>query len=118
MTDHSFIIIREGVTESIIDPNEESLFEKIENRVAAKYKMFQLHGKRAYALPDGEIIRVCHFISFKAYVIEYAENMEEAEKEWFEDGKVFYPEDYIDEEMLIEDIIKEIESGIKEENVK
>ena len=99
-----------GSSESSNESNL-SLLRKINERLAARYKLRLLCGKRFYELPNGEIIRVVKFTALNAYVVEYAENIEEAEKNWFEDGEVFYESDYSDEEALIEDVLWEIEAG-------
>ncbi|MGN0409296.1 MAG: hypothetical protein ACI4E3_02690 [Candidatus Fimousia sp.] len=46
--------------------------------------------------------------SFGAIVIEYAETIEEAEKNMFEDGDLFYL-DELDENQMFEQMIREIE---------
>ena len=55
---------------------------------------------------------ICELISFGALVVEYADNIDEAEKNRFEDGELFYLSDYQDVDELASDILKEIEKGI------
>ncbi len=51
-------------------------------------------------------------MTFEAIVVEYADNLEEAERNQFEDGELFYYSDYQDENELLKAVLSEIEKGI------
>ena len=59
-----------------------------------------------YKSPSGEYFRIDHF--GKSYVIEYAENEEEAKANCFDDGDLF------DDSMTDAELIKEIQKSIVE----
>lgn len=84
------------------------ILQHINERVGLLYKSCYINGQIRYELPDGQYFSIDALI-WDAFVVEYADNYEEAEKNRFEDGNLFYVEDYPDEEKLIESILEEIE---------
>lgn len=93
----------------IIPKNIAIILHHINERVSSLYKSCYINGQIRYELPDGQYFSVYPLI-WDAFVVEFADNYEEAEKNRFEDGNLFYIEDYPDEEKLIEAILNEIEA--------
>ena len=100
------------MTETGTELITDTILRKVNNRIGEKYTERSLNGSRHFELPNGEIIIICELISFGALVVEYADNIDEAEKNRFEDGEPFYLSDYQDVDELASDILKEIEKGI------
>lgn len=82
--------------------------ENLENRLKNRYEQIEVNNRNCFLLENGEIIQLTGLKSFGAIVIEYAETMEEAEKNMFEDGDLFYL-DELDENQMFEQMIREIE---------
>ena len=102
----------EDMTETGTGLNTDTILRKVNNRIGEKFAARSLNGSRHFELPNGEIIIICELISFGALVVEYADNIDEAEKNRFEDGELFYLSDYQDVDELASDILQEIEKGI------
>ncbi len=90
-----------------------SVMIKLNKYFASKYEKMLIDKVTCYVLPDGQIITITGMISMDAIVVEYAENKEEADKGWLEDGDLFYLSDYESDDELIEAIMNEIEGNIK-----
>ena len=94
-----------------IESNTDTILKRLNKKLGEKFEELSLHGAKHYKLPDGEIIILCELLTFEAIVVEYADNLEEAERNRFEDGKLFYFSDYQDEKELLKAILSEIEEG-------
>lgn len=84
--------------------------KNIEEKLKKRYDFFVLNERVCFLTPDRLIARVDLFGNEPGIVVmEYAENMQEAEKNWFEDGELFYLKEFSEEE-IYNAIIEEIES--------
>lgn len=78
-----------------------------------KYETITLFGQKSFILPMGLIIRVTFVNLYDGFfVVEYADNMEEAQKNIFWDGDQFFFDEY-NEATLFEAIFSEIKCEIK-----
>lgn len=81
----------------------------LEQRIRERYDMaFQLSGKDCFKTGNDEFIILTGLSWANAVVVEYAESEQEARKNIFEDGDLFYMEE-LDENEMFDAIIKEIE---------
>lgn len=83
--------------------------EELEDRLRNKYKEIIIGEDVCFVLNDGEIIHLVGLVQFKAIVIEYADSFDEAKKNMYDDGDLFYMDDYPEPERMFEDMIKEID---------
>lgn len=81
---------------------------KLENELRKIYKSVNVNGDNCFAKKTGEIFHLFGIKDFNALGIEYAENMNEAKKNVYEDGDLFYINDMNEEEMLAA-MVREIE---------
>lgn len=82
--------------------------KKLEDRLRKRYKEIEINGENCFMTEDGEIIHLTALVKFGAIVIEYATSTEEAKKNMFEDGDLFYT-DRMDEDQMFEAMLEEIE---------
>lgn len=82
--------------------------KNLENRLKKRYEFIIINGDGCFITESGEIIQLTGLKAFNAIVIEYAESMEDAKKNMFEDGELFYLDDMNEDEMF-KAMIKEIE---------
>lgn len=84
--------------------------ENLEERLRKRYTKINLgiDNDVYFLLDNGEVIHLVARVPFEAIVIEHAENIEEAKKYMFEDGDLFYMDEF-DEEQMFNEMIKEIE---------
>ena len=80
----------------------------LERRFETLFQKCVINDRDCFSRTDGMIFAVDFLLSFGALVIEYAENADEAKKNRFEDGDLFYIED-MDEETMYNSMIQEIE---------
>ena len=100
-------MIEKGIGLSI-----ESTMKEMNRILSGKYEKKKIDKITCYELPDGQIITITGIITFNAIVVEYAENLGEADKCWFEDGDLFYLSDYDSVVQLTEAVMSEIEGNI------
>lgn len=67
-----------------------SIKDIIDEKFAEKYEKIIIGGQEYFALDDGRVICVALILSYEAVVIEYADNINEAKLDHFEDGDLFY----------------------------
>lgn len=84
-----------------------ALVTRLNSHMSERYVGVIINGEQCFKTKNGCIFHVEKFPGSPAIVIEYAENEEEAKKNLFEDGDLFYPDEMTEEE-LIEAMIKEI----------
>lgn len=80
----------------------------MESRLRKRYKILTINNKNCFLTEDGTIIHLTGLKSFNAIVIEYASSEDEAKKNMFEDGDLFYLKE-LDEEQMFQAMIQEIE---------
>ncbi len=80
----------------------------MESRLRKRYKTLTINNKNCFLTEDGTIIQLTGLKSFNAIVIEYASSEDEAKKDMFEDGDLFYLKE-LDEEQMFQAMIQEIE---------
>lgn len=84
-------------------------FDYICEKLARLYDQTEINKQKLYVGENGFYFFLSVFPEeFNAIVIEYASNQEEAKNNIFEDGDLFYVDDFSKEEML-QAMIKEIE---------
>lgn len=81
----------------------------LENKLQSKYQSIEIQGNHCFITNKDEIIHLTGLKNFRAIVIEYAETLEEAKRNLFEDGDLFYIDELTEDEMLNK-MIKEIEN--------
>lgn len=69
-------------------------------RFAERYSEITIGKKTCFKLEDGRIISLGCLTSYGAFVIEYADNVDEAVLNRFEDGDLFYLGDMGGDEMF------------------
>lgn len=80
----------------------------LEQRIREHYNIaFQLSGKDCFTTGNDEFFMLTGLSWANAVVVEYAESEQEAKKNIFEDGDLFYVEE-LDENEMFDAIIKEI----------
>lgn len=82
--------------------------ENLENKLKTRYKPVKVNGENCFLKKNGEVFHLFGMKNFNALGVEYAENMEEAKRNLYEDGDLLYINEMNEEEML-EAMIKEIE---------
>lgn len=82
----------------------------LENRLKSRFEQIEINGRNCFILGNDEIIHLTGLTSFNAIVIEYAESKDDADKNMFEDGDLFYL-DELDEDAMFEAMIREIEDN-------
>lgn len=81
------------------------------DRLQNRYPSIVVNGSVCFVTDDGVIFQIVCLKDFKAFVIGYAETMEEAEKNFFEDGDLFYMDEFSSEDEMFAEMIKEIEDN-------
>lgn len=83
--------------------------QQVENYFLSKYPNITLFGKKSFILPNGFVGRVdtITWDGEKCIVMEYADNMQLAEHNVFDDGDSYAPSDYGNVQDLIKDLEKE-----------
>lgn len=81
----------------------------LEQRLAQQFEQLYVRDALCFQRADGVIFSLCSFPGEKAIVIEYAETLEEAKLNRFEDGDRFYLEE-MDEETMFQAMLREIEA--------
>lgn len=76
-------------------------------RLSDIYNRRQIGERSCFLLPDGTVIALGGLPTFGAIVIEYADNYDEAKRNRFEDGDLFYLEK-MDEEAMFQAMLREI----------
>lgn len=90
-----------------------SLKEKFENSLAKDYNYRNFEnenykGQKMFIFPNGPVVHIDVIESYKCLVIEFAESIQDAENLMLEDGDLYYPEDYQEEEKMFQDMLNEI----------
>lgn len=78
--------------------NIKPMKDKIEKRIAEKQLPVFIGNRACFKTVSGGFLRL-DVIFGDSIVIEFAENMKEAEKNRFEDGDIFSLEEYTEEEL-------------------
>lgn len=77
------------------------------------YEKVTINGDKCFLLPNGNVICVTALGGeVNALIIEFADNIEEAQKYNTEDGRLYYTEELDPEEML-DEMLKEIGNELK-----
>ncbi len=82
---------------------------KLEERLADRYEVIFIGDKKCFSLTDGQIISLDSISSYNAVVVEYAEDINAAKLNQFEDGDCFSLDQY-NTDALFNCIVDEIES--------
>ena len=80
----------------------------LEGRFEMRFEKRIIKERTCFLRPDGMLFALDFLLPFGALVLEYADSVEEAKKNRFEDGDLFYLED-MDEETMFQCMIQEIE---------
>ena len=86
--------------------------EILNEKLSQEYESIMIGGTQCFLIRDGMVCRIDSIGGeYDAFVIEYAENLELAQKNIFgEDGDLFFMDEFDEEEML-EAMKKEIEEA-------
>lgn len=85
-------------------------FSKMNEQLTKLYEKVSVAGQECFRHESGMYFRLFEFPGSNALCIEYAENYEEAQKNRFEDGDLFYMDELSEDEMF-NAMIKEIEDA-------
>lgn len=77
----------------------------IESELNKRYETVEIDGNNCFLVSDNTVVRIGKLNN--AIVVEYADSIKDAEKNYFEDGGVFDSELYPGEKM-VQAILKEI----------
>ena len=80
----------------------------LEKRFSERYETHLIENRQCFLRPDGMLFALDYLGPYGALVIEYAESIEEAKLNRFEDGDLFYLEE-MDEDTMFRAMIQEIE---------
>lgn len=72
----------------------------LSKRFSEIYTKITVNGRECYKLDDGRVISIGRMNSYGAFVVEYADSIEEAKLNRFEDGDLFDANDMSAEEIL------------------
>lgn len=89
------------------------MLERLQNladRLQNRYSTITINGNVYFTTDKGIIFEIVCLKDFKAFVIGYAETADEAKKNFFEDGDLYYMDEMTEDEMF-ERMIKEIENS-------
>lgn len=75
----------------------QSTIELLEQRFAEKYAPIAVGERNCFKLPDGSLFAVATVSAYKAYVLEYADSLDAAKRNQFEDGDLFYLDASLDD---------------------
>ena len=92
--------------------SQREIYNRLINRLEIIYKTCDINGKKCFFRSDCSLFAVDYIGPFGSIVVEYADNVADAELNRFEDGDLFRIEDQ-DEEKLFQSIIREIEEQKK-----
>lgn len=65
------------------------LLEKVESRFSKEYKTIRINGQRCFVSKGGTVFYFIVLTQFRSLIVEYANNIEEANSNMFEDGDQF-----------------------------
>ena len=83
--------------------------ESLERRFGEIYeRMPDISERKCFKVREDEIFMITGLEWAQAIVVEHADSEEEARKNLFEDGDLFYLEE-LDEEQMLQEMIREIE---------
>ena len=83
--------------------------EKLKNMLSQKYSSQDVAGKEFFVKPDGGFFIISPFPGEMEAVLEYGEDLQEAEQNCLEDGDIFYLNNN-DISNVFADMITEIET--------
>lgn len=86
------------------------LLERLENRLSSEYELIEVNREKCFLLPSGAVVHLVAFMDWKAILAEYAENIETAKLNAFEDGDLWYTEEMSEDE-IFNSIMEEIRNG-------
>ncbi|MDI9468671.1 MAG: hypothetical protein QM296_00510 [Bacillota bacterium] len=84
------------------------LLDRLRNRIGARYKQVKVNGELCYLLPNGVVFTFSRPQGFNSIIVEYADNINEANGYNYEDGCQF-PLDW-GEDKIFEAMVREIEN--------
>lgn len=73
---------------------------KLETRLSNEFEELDINGLKCFLLPSGEVVNLVLFNNCKAVAGQYAQSIEDAQKNLFEDGRRFFIEEMTEEEIL------------------
>lgn len=80
---------------------------KLEQLLSQRFESVYIKGNLCFCKQNGAVFSLCAFPKDAAIVIEYADSIEEAKINRFEDGDMFYVEE-MDEETMLQAVLREI----------
>ena len=80
---------------------------KLETRLSNEFEELDINGLKCFLLPSGEVVNLVFFNNCKAVAGQYAQSIEDARKNLFEDGRRFFIEEMTEEEILC-DLLQEM----------
>lgn len=86
------------------------LLKRLENRLSNEYEQTYINGQICFLLPSGRVAHLVAFAEWKAVLAEYADDVEKAAKNAFEDGDLWYS-DVMTEDEIFDSIMEEIKNG-------
>ena len=89
-----------------------SLLDRLEDRFLLIYDKIIINDKMCFLLPSGSVVHLVCFPEdgWRCILAEFADSIEEAEKNLFEDGDLLFINDFTEEE-LYQSLLKEIEES-------
>ena len=85
------------------------IIEKLKNMMSQKYSSQDIAGKEFFIKPGGGFFLISPFPGEMAVVLEYGENLQDAEQNCMEDGDIFYLSN-VDVSNVFADMVVEIEA--------
>lgn len=82
--------------------------ELLRDRLSEKYELFVVNGKKCFHSEKDNYFWPFLFVEWGAVAVEYAQGIEEARLNRFEDGDLFYL-DEMDDDALFASVLQEIE---------
>ena len=71
-----------------------------EQLLSQSFEQIEINKEKCFCVPSGVVITITPLYSVGALVIEYADGLAEAETNTYEDGDLFFVEDYAETEMF------------------
>ena len=94
----------------MISKEMKSRIEAVESALSEIFEICTVNSRKCFATASGGVIAVAGIPKFNSLVIEYADSMEDAKKNRFEDGDMF-PIDETALQPMIQSVIEEIQQN-------
>ncbi len=86
------------------------LLERLEDRLSNTFEKVAIGDNVCFLLENGSVAHLTVFLNWGCVVVEYADSIEDAKKNIYEDGDQFYITDMTEDDML-NSILEEMEEN-------